>query len=57
MLLERFGIRSVLPASLGTQKLWSVSADNSVMCVGVGFLESLTGTCNSFADTNPCCGY
>ena len=31
-----FGIRSVLPASSGTQKLWSVSAESKVRNVGVG---------------------
>ena len=34
--LTRFGIRSVLPASCGIQKLWSVSADSSFRNVGVG---------------------
>src|ERR1700724_533989 len=45
------GIRSVLPASRGTQKLWSVSADSNLMKVGVGCCGSLTGTCSSFAVT------
>src|SRR5271169_6006881 len=36
MLLTRLGMRSVFPASCGTQKLWLVSADISVICVGVG---------------------
>jgi hypothetical protein len=48
------GIRSVLPASRGTQRLWSVSADSNLMKVGVGGSGSLTGTCNSFAVTT--CG-
>ena len=45
------GSRSVLPASRGTQKLWSVSAESSVMNVGVGCAGSLTGTCSSLAVT------
>ena len=36
MWLTRFGIRSVFPASRGTQKLWSVSAESKVRNVGVG---------------------
>src|SRR4029077_11975570 len=51
------GIRSVFPASRGTQKLWSVSADSRVRNVGVGCAGSLTGTCSSFADTTPNFGY
>jgi signal transduction histidine kinase len=47
------GIRSVLPTSSGTQKLWSVSAESKVKNVGFGFAGSLTGMCNSLAVTTP----
>src|ERR1700691_910126 len=57
MLLGWFGIRSVLPASLGTQKLWSVSAESNVRKVGVGCAGSLTGMCSSFAVTTFSDGY
>ena len=40
-----------MPASRGTQKLWSVSAESSVRNVGVGCAGSLTGTCSSLAVT------
>ena len=49
--LRRFGIRSVLPASCGTQKLWITSADSRPMKVGVGAAGSLTGACSSLAVT------
>src|ERR1700722_18822987 len=57
ILLTRFGIKSVLPARRGTQKLWSVSAESNFKKVGVGCEGSLTGTCNSFAVTIPNVGY
>src|ERR1700722_4066035 len=57
MLLGWLGIRSVLPARRGTQKLWSVSAESSVRKVGVGCAGSLTGMCSSFAVTTPSEGY
>src|SRR5215470_6369387 len=47
----------LFPASCGIQKLWSVSAESSVKNVGVGWAESLTGMCNSFAVTMPSAGY
>ena len=50
------GIRSVLPASSGTQKLWSVSAESKVKKVGVGFAGSLTGIWSSLAVTTPSFG-
>ena len=56
MWFTRFGIKSVFPARRGTQKLWSVSAELSVMKVGVGCDGSLTGTCSSFAVTTPRAG-
>ena len=40
-------------ASRGTQKLWSVSADSSLMNVGVGCSGSLTDACSSLADNAP----
>src|ERR1700722_15563921 len=57
IVLSRFGIKSVLPARRGTQKLWSVSADDRERYVGVGFAGSLIGTCSSFAVTTPSFGY
>src|SRR5271156_5358638 len=57
MRLGWFGMRSVLPASRGTQKLWSVSAESSVRKVGVGWAGSLTGMCNSLAVTTLSDGY
>ena len=36
MVFTLFGIRSIFPARRGTQKLWSVSADDMVRYVGVG---------------------
>ena len=45
-----------LPASSGTQKLWSVSAESSFKNVGVGCAGSLTGMCSSFAVTMPSFG-
>jgi hypothetical protein len=36
ILLGWFGMRSVLPANSGTQKLWSVSAESNCRNVGVG---------------------
>src|SRR5262249_57453779 len=47
---SRLGITSVLPASCGTQKLCATSADSSLRKVGRRLLDSLTGTCISFAD-------
>ena len=47
------GMRSVLPASRGTQKLCATSADCSVRNVGAGCAASLTGTCSSLAVTIP----
>src|SRR5579872_2129267 len=44
--LMRLGIRSVLPASSGTQKLCTTSADVSLRNVGAGAAGTLTGTCN-----------
>src|SRR6266852_5263581 len=57
MLLGWLGMRSVLPARRGTQKLWSVSAERSVRKVGVGCAGSLTGMCSSFAVTTFSDGY
>ena len=51
-----FGIRSVFPASRGTQKLWTTSADLSVRKVGAGCAGSLAGTCSSLAVTIPSSG-
>src|SRR5215475_11170945 len=53
----RFGIRSVLPASWGIQKLWFVSAESNFRNVGFGRAGSLTGMCSSFAVTIPSFGY
>ena len=43
ILFTRFGMRSVFPASRGTQKLWATSAERSVRKVGAGCAASLTG--------------
>ena len=51
MLFGWFGIRSVLPASCGIQKLCATSADSSLRNVIAGFAVVLTGTCTSFAVT------
>ena len=52
--LTRFGIRSVLPASRGTQKLWATSADEQRAGRSAsGARGSLTGTCSSLAVTMP----
>ena len=53
----RFGMRSVLPASRGIQKLWATSAESSLTNVGVALSGLLTGTCSSFAVTIPSDGY
>ena len=47
----RFGSRSVLPASCGTQKLCITSAEVSFINVGCGCSFVLSGTCSSFAVT------
>src|ERR1700722_7990335 len=57
MLLGWLGIRSVLPARRGTQKLWSVSAESRVRKVGVGCAGSLAGMCSSLAVTTFSDGY
>src|SRR3989338_10894948 len=52
MLLTRLGIRSVLPASLGTQKLWMTS-----LVVNARAMASPVGMCSSLAVTTPRSGY
>ena len=57
MRLTRFGIRSVFPASCGTQKLCATSADSNRRKVSWRLDAVLTGTCSSFAVTRPSAGY